>query len=646
MTTRLHGGILAAAFSAILACWGVSAAFAYTAGSGASGSVTIPTYADVAAYLARSDTSEVGYVQIGSLVYPEWRIRGVAGLTDATLVATYANVAAWKADANRGDKLFAMIGSNLYATELLKNLDDAGILSDSSLPGSESQSPDPGTTAVGDSATASKTNATAVGEGAEASGSGSTAIGGHGAIADGRGSVAIGEYAHAYGDDAIAVRGTVYGDGAVALGVGAQAIGNNAMALGRDAVAAQLSIGESIPSGATELLRCINRLGNPVNINELPGWLGWCDQYLTDSERANSNLNANTAAGRTFRQGILTRLQGELDGFQVSRATAIGAYARATGEYATAVGYDSEAAVDRSTALGYYAGALATRTTALGRYARVYDERATGVGSYAIVKGARSTVLGAAATAHGEYATALGYDANALGRGAMAIGRGAQAAKTPADQYLNQALPGGSDNADAGWIAECAYDPWYANAPAGLKSDCDPFLTTAERNNANLDADSADGRTLRTAIRTRLAGLLDDRAVDDAIAIGTWARAAEDYATAMGYYAQAVGAASTAVGNAAVAGTWATAAGRRADTARRTAAGPRPMARIPSPSAAIPPLAASASARTWWTAGSMSMSTNIWAMRTAPTTPTPMSSSAARSIPSPRWKASTAPWAA
>ena len=582
MTTRLHGGILAAAFlSAILTCWGASPAFAYTAGSGASGSVTIPTYADVAAYLARSDTSEVGYVQIGSRVYPEWRIHGVDGLTDATLVATYADVAAWKADTNRGDKLFAVIGGNLYDVDHLQAFDDAGILSDSSLPSAEPQTPGALTTAVGDQAVAGGREATAVGESAAANGPGSTAIGraaraedravsvGSEALADGQGSVAIGDYTHAYGNEAVAVRGTVYGDGAVSLGAGAHAIGNNAVALGRDAVAAELNIGQSlndvIPSGATELLRCVNgQHGDPVNANDFPGWLQWCDQYLTSSEKADSDLNANTAAGRTFRQEILTRLQGVLDGFQVSRATAIGAYARATGDYATAVGYDSEAAADRSTALGYYAGALATRTTALGRYARVYDERSTGVGSYAIVKGDRSTAVGANAAAHGSSATVMGYFAHAMGEEALAIGRGAQAAKTPADQYLYQVLPGGSGNQDPGWIAECAYDPWYANTPSGLKDDCDPFLTAAERNNANLDADSADGRTLRAAIRTRLAGLLDDLDVKQATAIGTWARAAEDYATATGNYAQAVGAASTAVGNAAVAGTWATASGQLA----------------------------------------------------------------------------------
>lgn len=611
MTTRLHGGVLAAVFlSAVLTCWGVSTALAYTAGSGASGSVTIPTYTNVAAYLARSDTSEVGHVQIGTRVYPEYRIRGVAGLTDATLVATYANVAAWQADANREDKLFAVIGGNLYATELLKNFNDAGILSDTNLPYSETQSPDPETTAVGDGAIAGKTSATAVGENAQASDHGAVAIG-RDTNAAGAGSIAIGDYVRAYGVDSIAlghasrtsgrgaiatgIRSTGYGEGAATYGYEATAIGDGALALGQRSVAAALDAGQSIydvvPEGLHALVECASgKAWDPSDTNA-NGLVEACGQFLTSSEKSNSNLNANTAAGRTFRQGILTRLQTRLNDLKVEGATAIGDgalatasgavavgqgaealdggatavgnWARATAERATAVGSSARAG-DRSTAVGHYANARGTRSTAIGHYALVLDDRSVSMGHYAIVKGEQATAVGTYATAHGKSVTVLGHHAKALGEGALAIGRGAEAAKVAADQYLYQVLPGGS-NADVGTISDCAYDPWVLREPGRMSSSyCSSFLTDAERNNADIDADSAAGRTLRAAVRTRLAGLLDGLAVRQATAIGTWARASEDYATAMGNYAQAVGAASTAVGNAAVAGTWATAAGQLA----------------------------------------------------------------------------------
>ena len=119
-----------------------------------------------------------------------------------------------------------------------------------------------------------------------------------------------------------------------------------------------------------------------------------CSRFLTAAENQDPRLAQDDAAGETFRQTIQARLQGVLDDGFTSRATAIGAHSRASGDRSTALGSSAHAAGDRSTALGRSARATADLSTAVGYAAFVSGEDSTAVGRYAQAHGDRSVALG------------------------------------------------------------------------------------------------------------------------------------------------------------------------------------------------------------------------------------------------------------
>ena len=93
-----------------------------------------------------------------------------------------------------------------------------------------------------------------------------------------------------------------------------------------------------------------------------------CSRFLTAAENQDPRLAQDDAAGETFRQTIQARLQGVLDDVFTSRATAIGAYSRASGDRSTALGSSAQASGENSTAVGRSAQAHGDRSVALGTH--------------------------------------------------------------------------------------------------------------------------------------------------------------------------------------------------------------------------------------------------------------------------------------
>ena len=238
-------------------------------------------------------------------------------------------------------------------------------------------------------------------------------------------------------------------------------------------------------------------------------------------------------------------------------AIAIGANVAATGASATVIGNDASARGDKAIVIGLEAavtapslGAIAIgmesrtdgwKSMAIGAHARTHGNAAIAVGRSTQAYGSTSIALGRGALAHGPSvgvtsngATSLGPGATALGMSATAMGKGAMAAKER-DIAL---LP-------------CVYGPDFYKS-----SHCSSFLTTAERANPNLRADTEQGETFRAGIQTRLLGVLNSRsAADYATALGhsSWA-AGSHGSTAVGSMSRATGERSTALGATAKAG--------------------------------------------------------------------------------------------
>ena len=77
-----------------------------------------------------------------------------------------------------------------------------------------------------------------------------------------------------------------------------------------------------------------------------------CIEYLTAAEQANADMFAATEAGETARRAVQTRLKTSLGGLSVDRATAVGAYAHASGAGSIALGRGAEAAGANAIAIG------------------------------------------------------------------------------------------------------------------------------------------------------------------------------------------------------------------------------------------------------------------------------------------------------
>lgn len=246
--------------------------------------------------------------------------------------------------------------------------------------------------------------------------------------------------------------------------------------------------------------------------------------YLADNERTNRlyadiggqvyhvvRLEAYNNAG-TLNDDNLPRA--EMPRF---RTTAVGDNARARGYDGTAVGESARALGDQSTAVGQNARAFEYRSTAIGDHARAHSDRTTAVGTGARAAGERAIALGNYAVAGGERSTALGS--------------GALVAKDRPDSL--------------GTLIDCALQPSSIDS---FVSECNEFLTDAERADSRLAQDNADGEAFRQSIITRLEEEVGALAATRATAVGASAWAGAERATALGASSRATATRTTAVG--------------------------------------------------------------------------------------------------
>ena len=119
------------------------------------------------------------------------------------------------------------------------------------------------------------------------------------------------------------------------------------------------------PGSLGELISCARRTELSIS-----SFVRGCEQFFVAQEKTDVRLAQDNAAGEAFRETIQGRLQGVLQGFSTSHATAVGNSARALSQFATAVGDASKATAEYSTALGSSAHAGGDRSTALGSSAR------------------------------------------------------------------------------------------------------------------------------------------------------------------------------------------------------------------------------------------------------------------------------------
>ena len=425
---------LAAAVFLFFALLWQTPAGAVKLGSGSDDTVTVPTFADVSAYNTNDGRNAGGWVRIGTRTLPNWMIGnffGDAAVTADKLIKTYANAAAYLADTTRSTRLFAVIGSNLYSVVALEALNNNAALTDSNLPdaialplsstalgenaaatayntvavGAGANAPKTSGTAVGDFATAGE-GATALGYNAHANGWQSVALGDGSRVYDGR-SVAVGHAAYSSGSESTVVGTNAIGFGdAAVLGGGAHAIGDGNTALGREAFAADWGAGNAVRDALGGVVSCAME---PGYITDGQWFVGDCTPHLTSAEKAHANLFPDTAAGRTYRGTIQTRLRARLNSYAVNNATAVGSFAYARATAATALGADAVASAQGATSLGYLARAHGEWSSALG-----------------------GDAFGNNAHALGAFSDALGDDSIAAGRGAVA-GR----ATAPVGVYAN-----------------------------------------------------------------------------------------------------------------------------------------------------------------------------------------------------------------
>ncbi len=289
-------------------------------------------------------------------------------------------------------------------------------------------------TAVGSFAYARATAATALGANAVASGDASVAVGSGSRVYDGH-SVAVGDRALTTGGTSTIVGAYTggFGKDAAVLGNHASAIGEGNTALGRGATAADWGPGnahqwDAISAiGLTELIECAME---PGYIAGGQGFSESCSNVLTSAEKAHANLVADTAAGRTYRGTVQTRLRARLDSYAVDWATAVGSRSYARGTGATAMGANAVATDLGATTLGFVARADGRGATALGYLARADGRGATAVGVEAQASGTDAIALGRAAAATGRNAIAVGAGASA-GADQVVIGRDGHSYRLP-----------------------------------------------------------------------------------------------------------------------------------------------------------------------------------------------------------------------
>ncbi len=552
----------------------------------------IPEYTNVQGYLSDPERGQHRFVRINNRYFSTFQLnefngRTSGGLTDANLITTFADVNAYLANPN-SNQLYAQIGDGIYLVSVLESRRNAGTLNADNLPSPVTT--DFSTTAIGDYARAKDFDSTAIGSSAYAGGRDSTAIGQYSGAFETRG-LAVGANTRSYGDRSTVVGGNTlsfgrqsvvvgvdsisYGERATVVGQYGLAIGDRNSVFGRGATAANLAPGQEIEdavsghSGIGGLVECARE----PDLNDAESFVSGCSSYLTDAERGDVRLAAETDAGETFRADIRTRLQARLTALEVGRATALGYAARAT--------------EDRATAVGQYAQAIGVDSTA--------------VGTTSIASGASSTAVGVFSWVTGDHSTAVGRYAQALGEHGAAFGRHANAGGLSSDWIYNDAEEYFADNDRtrhtnviiAGKVfATSALEafPNYADAAAYLAATRASDVThavIAGKLYAVADLDAVTSLTdtnlpgeiyqppnpLSGAARTLAAGANSFAGGEDSTALGANARAEAGDSTAVGQNAQAIADRATAVGaNAQAKAERATAVGAQARAGERSAA--------------------------------------------------------------------------
>ena len=389
-------------------------------------------------------------------------------------------------------------------------------------------------TAIGTFSRATADRTTAVGYSAKAEATRSTAVGSN-SIASGERSAAFGYYSLATSERA------------TALGQYAQAHGDHATAVGSDSVAGLGEVDYDYRNAAGYIDHRDQVDENGERTNPTAGFrnviIGGRVYAVADLEGVSGGLNPDgsnlpnplVGAARTTAIGQFARATGE-------DATAIGQFARATGEDATAIGQGAQATAE-AVAVGQYSAAQGRQSIAIGDHTRAYGHDGIAIGQFSHSAGEDSIVLGSNAGVNDDRSVTIGADSIAFGERVTVLGHGAVAAQLEADQDIEDALlPEVNDPAfagDVGSLLECAYEG----------EECMPFFTPEELANPLLIADTDEGEQFREGIQARLRGILADLGTDRAIAIGAFSRATASRTTAVGNSARAEAARSTAVGN-------------------------------------------------------------------------------------------------
>ena len=278
--------------------------------------------------------------------------------------------------------------------------------------------------------------------------------------------------------------------------------------------------------------------------------------------------------------------QADAPGFE---ALAVGRNAAATASFATAVGEDARAADGGTTAIGNHSLALGSQATILGQDAGpdVAVQGVTNVGFFTGRGGAGhySTAVGATPLALGNYSIAIGggdgfnggFGAEARGLRSIAVGHAAVA--TGVGSVAVGPSAGANPNIDSGFNSAFGLDAGQSvNGVGNLASGVSSGFSVVGNHNAAY-GDGAGRMVIggRNTALGRLSGQFVGTAASpadrniaigdgagngteanrlrasDSIAIGTSAKGAANFATAIGPLASALGANSSAVGRGATA---------------------------------------------------------------------------------------------
>ena len=199
---------------------------------------------------------------------------------------------------------------------------------------------------------------------------------------------------------------------AVAIGPAALAMGNTALALGR----------QSTASGDFA-----QAIGN-VSIAKGKGSLAMGHSATATGNRsiAIGSADIDKAGSTGDQKGV--KYQTEQQTLSTGKdSIAIGAAAKAEGDYTLAVGAHAKANGSNSTAMGYDSSASGKDSFAAGRSANAEGQDAFALGANAHGKGKKSFAMGTESQAIGENALALGSLSVAKEKNSIAVGVGAQA---------------------------------------------------------------------------------------------------------------------------------------------------------------------------------------------------------------------------